>query len=206
MKRVAANKHRSYNSLMGAANMEGNSMYDKDILKDFLLRGISQTEAFEFFDRMETVGSGEMRGLWKGEELRTGHPMEGILTASNWYGKEFINDEHVQPLVFQKKNGELFSGNPGLMPLNISYGKIPEKFITIVMGIFRPILKTKKSRARLRQILYRGKISAAMVYDQKGIIDVFRKVDDVTVLGVMDMKNQFPGQSYFFVLKKVITS
>ncbi|MGG4154395.1 DUF4334 domain-containing protein [Peribacillus muralis] len=77
-----------------------------------------------------------------------------------------------------------------------------EKFITIVMGIFRPILKTKKSRARLRQIQYRGKISAAMVYDQKGIIDVFRKVDDVTVLGVMDMKIQFPGQSYFFVLKK----
>ncbi|MGE6376919.1 DUF4334 domain-containing protein [Peribacillus muralis] len=53
---------------------------------------------------------------------------------------------------------------------------------------------------------YRGKISAAMIYDQKGIIDVFRKVDDVTLLGVMDIKNQFPGQSYFFVLKKVNNS
>lgn len=178
-------------------------MHDKAILNELLRRGSSQTEAFEFFDRLGTVGFEEMRGLWKGEELSTGHPMEGLLPASNWYGKRFINEEHVQPLVFQKGNGELFAGNPGLMPLSINYGKLPDTFITIALRIFRPLIKTKKSWARLRQIQYRGKVSAAMVYDQKSIIDLFRKVDEDTLIGVMDIKNFFPGKSYFFVLRRV---
>ncbi|MGE8077533.1 DUF4334 domain-containing protein [Peribacillus loiseleuriae] len=178
-------------------------MDNKKVLNEILRRNISQNQAFEFFDHLETVDSNEMWGLWKGEELRTGHPMEGLLTASSWYGKKFINEEHVHPLVFQKKNGELFSGNPGLMPLSIPYGKIPEKIVSLVMKISRPFLKTEKSRARLRQVEYRGKVSAAMIYDQKDIIDVFRKVDNDTLLGVMDLKNQFRDKSYFFVLRRV---
>jgi hypothetical protein len=36
---------------------------------------------------------------------------------------------------------------------------------------------------------YRGKLSATMIYDQLPINDVFRKLDDNTVLAVMDNKN-----------------
>lgn len=39
-----------------------------------------------------------------------------------------------------------------------------------------------------------------MVYDQLAIIDVFRKVDDKTLLGVMDMKGM--EQAFFFVLRR----
>ena len=35
---------------------------------------------------------------------------------------------------------------------------------------------------------YRGKASASMIYDQKPIIDIFRKIDEDTMLGVMDIK------------------
>lgn len=50
---------------------------------------------------------------------------------------------------------------------------------------------------------YRGKASASMIYDQKPIIDIFRKIDEDTMLGVMDIKN-FPSEkSYFFYLKRV---
>ena len=49
---------------------------------------------------------------------------------------------------------------------------------------------------------YRGKASASMIYDQKPIIDIFRKIDEDTMLGVMDIKN-FPSEkSYFFYLKE----
>ncbi|WP_340373619.1 DUF4334 domain-containing protein [Peribacillus sp. FSL E2-0218] len=42
-----------------------------------------------------------------------------------------------------------------------------------------------------------------MVYDQKSIIDLFRKVDEDTLLGVMDIKDFFPDKSYFFVLRRI---
>ena len=51
------------------------------------------------------------------------------------------------------------------------------------------LLSTTKSRARLRMTEYRGKVSATMIYDQLPINDVFRKLDDNTVIGVMDNKH-----------------
>lgn len=46
----------------------------------------------------------------------------------------------------------------------------------------------------------RGKFSAAMIYDNQPIIDVFRKIDANTVLGMMDMKGM--KKPFFFVLKR----
>lgn len=178
-------------------------MNNQRILNELLHRESEQIEALSFFDRLETVEPNEIRGLWKGEELRTGHPMEGLLTASNWFGKLFINEEQVHPLVFQTKNGTLYFGNPGVIPIDVLSGSIPDKVISTVMTLFRPIIQTNKSKARLRKIEYRGKLSAAMIYDQKHIIDVFRRVDEHTLLGVMDIKNADTNKSYFFVLRKV---
>ena len=66
------------------------------------------------------------------------------------------------------------------------------KSVTIAVKIFQllmPLLSTSESRARLRMTEYRGKLSATMIYDQLPINDVFRKLDDNTVLAVMDNKN-----------------
>jgi len=62
------------------------------------------------------------------------------------------------------------------------------------------LLKTETSQARLRMMEYRGKVSATMIYDYLPINDSFRKVDDNTVLGIMDFKNS--PQPFFFVLKR----
>ena len=62
------------------------------------------------------------------------------------------------------------------------------------------MLGTGLPRARLRQVTYRGTQTAAMVYDQLAIIDVFRAVDDDTRLGVMDMKGM--DAPFFFVLRR----
>ncbi|MEL6382734.1 MAG: DUF4334 domain-containing protein, partial [Cyanobacteria bacterium J06626_18] len=43
-------------------------------------------------------------------------------------------------------------------------------------------------------------VSATMVYDYLPINDTFRKIDDNTVLGIMDLKNS--PQPFFFTLKR----
>ena len=62
--------------------------------------------------------------------------------------------------------------------------------------------RTVKSKARLREIRYRGGVTAAMIYDDLAIIDIFRKIDDTTVLGVMDLKGKMGEKGYFFLLER----
>ncbi|MCQ4085455.1 DUF4334 domain-containing protein [Saccharibacillus sp. JS10] len=179
--------------------------FTKQRLNQMLNRFCSQEESFSFFDELDSVDMQEMWGLWKGEELNTGHPLEGLLTASGWYGKEFLDPENVHPLVFEKKNGNRYIVNPLLIPMNLPFQNIPTSMIRPAMTIMRPILQTRKSAARLRHIEYRGKQSASMVYDQKDIIDVFRKVDDDTLFAIMDIKSLDSDLTYFFVLNRVDT-
>ena len=47
---------------------------------------------------------------------------------------------------------------------------------------------------------YRGKSSATMIYDQLPINDVFRKIDQDAVFGVMDLKGM---KSPFFVILRL---
>ncbi|MGB7084128.1 MAG: DUF4334 domain-containing protein [Phormidesmis sp.] len=47
---------------------------------------------------------------------------------------------------------------------------------------------------------HRGKVSATMSYDHLPINDVFRKIDENTVLGLMDCKAL--QQPFFFVLRR----
>ncbi|KAJ6508375.1 hypothetical protein C8R45DRAFT_1059908 [Mycena sanguinolenta] len=55
-------------------------------------------------------------------------------------------------------------------------------------------------RARVREIKFRGVVSAAMVYDERPVIDHFRFVNEDTVAGLMDTKAAPPG--YHFHLKR----
>ena len=62
----------------------------------------------------------------------------------------------------------------------------------------KPVLGTTSPKARLRSTRYRGVDSATMIYDQLPINDVFRGLDDDTVLGAMDLRGS--PAPYFFVL------
>ena len=62
------------------------------------------------------------------------------------------------------------------------------------------LMKTEVSQARLRMMEYRGKVTATMVYDYLPINDSFRKIDENTVLGIMDYKS-YP-QPFFFILER----
>ncbi|KAJ7069522.1 hypothetical protein C8F01DRAFT_516206 [Mycena amicta] len=58
-------------------------------------------------------------------------------------------------------------------------------------------------QARVRSVMFRGVLSAAMVYDIRPIIDHFRYVDENTVAGLMDIKDAPEG--YHFYLTRLST-
>ncbi|WP_151736327.1 DUF4334 domain-containing protein ['Paenibacillus yunnanensis' Narsing Rao et al. 2020] len=162
---------------------------------------LSQKEAFAWFDGLEPAGTEHLRGRWRGRGLFSGHPLDGLLEALNWYGKEFIDDETVHPLLFSRRSGRLLRLNPGLLPLSLPFGAIPRAPAGALFRLFSPLLGTRHAKARLRFIQYRGKLGAAMVYDRQPIIDHFRRIDGDTLLGVMDIKGE-SGPRYFFVLER----
>ena len=164
----------------------------------------STREALVIFDSLEPINADFMLGAWRGGGFPTDHPMDGVLETFHWYGKRFDGPEDVHPLVFSTPAGRKKNINPVLvMPgLNL-LGFLP--FLNTPLGgrVFQgllPLFATRRSRARLRLTEYRGKSSASMIYDNLPINDVFRKVDDNTVLGVMDFKGM--TQPFFFILRR----
>lgn len=100
-----------------------------------------------------------MLGEWRGGVFPTGHAGEPLLAQLRWDGKTFASTEDVHPIVCLDGDGR--------------------RVVNPVMGA-----------ARLRLIPAPGETTptAAMVYDAHPIIDHFKRLDDATVLGVMDRK------------------
>jgi len=158
--------------------------------------------ALDLFDALEPVNLEFMFGRWQGSGLHTDHPMDGLLEVSHWYGKEFINAETVHPLLFLDHQGQIIKVAPHAIAMQW-VDKIPKmnlEPIKPLLHLMTSLLKTEKSQARLRMMEYRNKVSATMIYDYLPINDSFRKIDDQTVLGVMDFKSL--PQPFFFVLKR----
>jgi hypothetical protein len=159
-------------------------------------------KALQLFDALEPVNLDFMLGRWQGSELHTSHPMDGLLEASNWYGKEFINPENVHPLLFLDNQKKIIKVAPNPIAMNwvLKFPVIKNDFLKPLLMLTNSLLKTEKSQARLRMMEYREKVSATMIYDYLPINDSFRKVDENTVLGIMDFKNL--PQPFFFVLNR----
>ena len=162
-------------------------------------------EALGVFDDAPAVDPDFMIGTWHGAELPTGHPMDGLLAASGWWGKQFVDADTVHPLLFPK------DGQKALWALNpvLAFGglgavtKVPiAKNLSFVrlIAVLRPVLQAKAPKARLRTTRYRGIDTATMIYDQLPIHDVFRKLSDDAVIGAMDLRGS--PRPYFFVLQR----
>lgn len=161
----------------------------------------SRADALALYDALPGVPAAELTGRWRGRELRTGHPMDGLLEASGWYGKQFDDVDSVHPLLFRTPGGDIVSVDPRKVPLGLA-DKVPARVVErgrALMDVAKPVLRTRKPRARLRNVEFRGVVSAAMVYDHLPIIDCFRAVDGRTLLGAMDLRDSSP---YFFVLER----
>jgi len=191
-------KAASQKSVQGLETMETLESY-QSILK--AAKTTTET-ALQLFDALETVNLDFMLGRWQGSGLHTSHPIDGLLEASNWYGKEFIDSENVHPLLFLDAQGKIIKVAPNPMLVNwaLEFPLIKNDFMKPWLTLASSLLKTESSQARLRMMAYREKVSATMIYDYLPINDSFRKVDDNTVLGIMDWKGL--PQPFFFVLKR----
>lgn len=148
-------------------------------------------EALALFDSLPAVDVGFMRGTWQGREFQTGHPLDGLLASTGWYGKQFIDGESVHPLLFYTEDRKaVFPVDPRKWPAPELAGPVAPQ---------RASVGTEQFKARLRMLEFRGRLSATMVYDDRPILDVFRKVDRDTLLGLMDARDMPP---YFFVLRR----
>ena len=159
------------------------------------------TDALARFDALPAVSTQEMHGEWRGSGVPTGHDMDGLLETYQWYGKSFLSDEVVHPLVFRTRLGQKYAIDPRLIPLSLSrYHALTRN--VVARALFRlatPLLRTRSPRARLRAVSHRGVTTAAMVYDHLPIIDCFRRIDERSMLGVMDIRGAAP---FFFQLER----
>lgn len=145
-----------------------------------------------------------MTGFWRGSGLHTGHRLDGMLEAYGWHRKRFEGPEDVHPLVFASSAGRLVSVNPSFVPLGLVVRYAALFKLPIAARIFRAclgLLGTTKPQARLRLTEYRGVTTATMIYDALPINDVFRQIDQDTLLGVMDLRGARP---FVFVLRREI--
>jgi len=56
-----------------------------------------------------------------------------------------------------------------------------------------PMFRTTKYHAHLKMVKHRGVKTCAMCYDNLKIVDVFRKVDENNIFGLMVMEGVDPG-------------
>lgn len=164
--------------------------------------GVSLQDALAFFDALPPATTESMLGQWRGSAAPTGNPMDGLLEAFGWYGKRFESPDDVHPLVFQTQRG-LLNVNPAGLPLGVMLrfsSVLDNPAIVAVAKRALRLRQTSRPSARLRMVEYRGVTSATMIYDALPINDHFRRVDEDTLLGAMDMRGL--AQPFMFVLRR----
>lgn len=136
---------------------------------------IADAELDDFWAALPPATIDTMLGEWSGGEFRTGHKMNGQLEQARWFGKTFKSADGVQPLVCLDADGNKFS--------NVALGK---------------------GEASLWLEDFRGEVTATMVYDGQPVHDHFKKIDDNTVMGIMNGKGVRDNDRYFyFYLERV---
>ena len=153
-------------------------------------QGTSTADALALFDSLPPVQVDQMLGNWHGAEVATGSPLDGVLELSGWHGKRYHSAEDAHPLVMEGRRG-LFAINPALVPMGPAMRTAPLLLRLKLGGVVRallPLAKTGKPAARLRMVEYRGVVSGTMVYDALPVNDHFRRVDEDTLFGTMDLR------------------
>ena len=165
--------------------------------------GTTIEAALAFFDSLDPVAVKELIGSWRGEDLPTGNPLDGLLKKFGWHGKRFDGPDAVHPLIFDIGRGRTVPINPAFTPVGLMIRR-PRLLHTPIAArafpLIRPLASTKRPKARLRLTEYRGVVTATMCYDRLPIHDIFRKVDDDTLVGAMDLRGL--DQPFMFVLHR----
>lgn len=168
--------------------------------------GVSPPRALEIFDSLPAVSIEEMYGRWAGSEAPTDNPLDGLLGAYGWRGKRFTSAEEVDPLIFGR-GGKPFAVDPAVIPVRqvLRIPRLAHHPAVVAVGrLCLPLLKARRPKARLRMVVYRGVATATMIYDSQPINDHFRRLDENTLLGAMDLRGM--AEPFFFLLRREIAA
>ncbi|MCX5441516.1 DUF4334 domain-containing protein [Streptomyces sp. NBC_00063] len=125
---------------------------------------------------LQVVDASSILGPWRGFALLTGHPIEKVLASGRWHGKRFDALDDAKPLICRAEDGSLYSDT-----------------------------KAGKGEASLWNVEFRGEVTATMVYDGMAVLDHFKRVDDHTLMGVMNGKPGLvlaEGRPFYFGLER----
>lgn len=109
---------------------------------------------------LATVRVGAVLGSWRGGDFATGHPASLLLERIGWHGKRFDSPLEAFPLICRDDTGAL--------------------------TVYRAA--AGGGDASLWEVGFRGEVTATMVYDAMAVFDHFKKVDDHTLMGIMNGK------------------
>jgi hypothetical protein len=163
-----------------------------------------QDEAAEWFASLEPARPEDMIGLWKGDGHPAGHPLDGVLENLRWFGKRFHPDMRADALLFEGAPGRLVAVDPKAFPLRwaIRLSKFGRTRSAVnLFSHIRPRVRAKSTTASLENRMDRGMMTAAMVYDQQPIVDMFRRISDTEIAGKMIVEGD--GRRFYFRLEKI---
>jgi hypothetical protein len=174
-----------------------------DWLAAWLSDGMTCRAALERFDGMPAAKLDGLTGLWRGRSLPTGHPLDGLLEALDWYGKEILSDRRVHPLLFRRRSGRRLALDPAWMPVEVALRWPALARSPVSRAVFRavsPGLQAQGPAARIETRAFRGRSGAAIVYDRQPIVDHLRRIDTDRLLGLMERRGM--SRPYFFLLTR----
>lgn len=174
-------------------------------VEEWRTKGSCPAEALRRFDDLATVEPAAMLGRWQGAGLPAGHPLDGLLEALGWYGKDIESPDRVHPLLFRTASGPPVALEPAIMPVGLAL-RCPQlargSVIRKLFAAASPLLQARRPGAQLRPLTFRGKTSAAMIYKSQPIIDHFRKLDEDQLIGLMQLEGS--PRPYFFLLERIV--
>jgi hypothetical protein len=157
------------------------------------------------FDSLPAVtDAAGLTGLWRGEPLHTGHLLDGLLERHGWFGKRFLADGAVHPLLFGPAPDSLRAVDPRRLPLRLAIAapglarSLPAR---LAFRLAMPLLSTRRTGATVQLCEYRGRKGCALVYDAIPVVDHFRQHDANTLIGAMEHRD-IPGPPLFFLLAR----
>lgn len=121
---------------------------------------VSYDELAALWRDLPTVTPEEILGAWRGGDFATGHPLGRVLVGIQWHGKRFDGLLDAHPLICRGEDGELYSNTEA------AGGRT----------------------ASLWPVAVDGEVTATMVYDALPVFDHFKRVDEDTLLGLMQGK------------------
>ncbi|MEZ5863235.1 MAG: GXWXG domain-containing protein [Geminicoccaceae bacterium] len=174
---------------------------EPDWLEAWRNRAIDPDVALYRFDTLPGLAPDAMLGHWRGCSLPTGHPLDGLLEALGWHGKAFDAADRVHPLLFRDSSGVPVAIEPARLPVGLALrlpGFSRSGPVRAAFRALRPLLRARGPAAKLETRVFRGRSSAAMVYDRLPITDHFRRIDADRVLGLMELQRS--PRPFFFLL------